>query len=115
MLKGLICNYALLINVLLGTLQLNIIRIWKQLEYFEQYKVRLTDVIGPDQTRQVVNKGMILISLGGNDFVNNYYLIPFSARSREYSLPDYVRYLVSEYRKVLSVILVLLLNYMYTY
>ncbi|XP_076890575.1 GDSL esterase/lipase At5g33370-like [Bidens hawaiensis] len=81
---------------------LNIIRIWKQLEYFEQYKVRLADVIGPDPTRQVVNKGMILISLGGNDFVNNYYLIPFSARSREYSLPDYVRYLVSEYRKVLS-------------
>ncbi|KAJ0781404.1 hypothetical protein HanPI659440_Chr06g0248911 [Helianthus annuus] len=45
---------------------------------------------------------MTLISLGGNDLVNNYYLIPYSARSREYSLPDYVRYVVSEYRNVLS-------------
>lgn len=65
----------------------------------------MADIIGTDRAKQVVNEGMTLISLGGNDFVNNYYLIPFSARSREYSLPDYVRYIVSEYRKVLYVIL----------
>ncbi|XP_076916494.1 GDSL esterase/lipase At5g33370-like [Bidens hawaiensis] len=82
--------------------QLNIIRIWKQLEYLEQYQARLVDIIGPDQTRQVVNEGMVLISLSGNDFVNNYYLVPFSARSRQYSLPDYVCYVVSEYRNILS-------------
>ncbi|KAM0056745.1 putative triacylglycerol lipase [Helianthus debilis subsp. tardiflorus] len=80
---------------------LNIIRIWKQLEYFQRYKVRLADRIGPDQARQVVNEGITLKSLGGNNFVN-YYLIPYSARSREYSLLDYVRYIVSEYRNVLS-------------
>ncbi|KAG5224140.1 GDSL esterase/lipase LTL [Salix suchowensis] len=37
----------------------------------------------------------------GNDFVNNYYLVPFSARSRQFALPDYVVYLISEYRKIL--------------
>ncbi|KAL8201975.1 hypothetical protein R6Q57_011122 [Mikania cordata] len=85
-----------------GVQFLNIIRIWKQIEYLEQYKGRLGDIIGPDEALKVVNEGMVLISLGGNDFVNNYYLLPFSARSRQYTLPDYVPYLVSEYRNILS-------------
>lgn len=50
-----------------------------------------------------MNEGLVLITLGGNDFVNNYYLVPFSLRSRQFALPDYVRYLVSEYKKILSV------------
>ncbi|CAK9137729.1 unnamed protein product [Ilex paraguariensis] len=80
---------------------LNIIRIWKQLEYFQQYQTRVSGLLGPAQTQQLVNQALVLITLGGNDFVNNYYLVPFSARSRQFSLPDYVRYVISEYRKVL--------------
>ncbi|XP_059665689.1 GDSL esterase/lipase At5g33370-like [Cornus florida] len=80
---------------------LNIIRIGKQLEYFEQYQQRVSGLIGSDQTQRLVNDGLVLITLGGNDFVNNYYLIPFSARSRQFALPDYVTYLISEYRKIL--------------
>ncbi|XP_010530493.1 PREDICTED: GDSL esterase/lipase At5g33370-like isoform X2 [Tarenaya hassleriana] len=80
---------------------INIIRITKQLEYFEQYQRRVSAMIGEAQTRQLVNGALVLITLGGNDFVNNYYLVPFSLRSRQFALPDYVVYLVSEYRKVL--------------
>ncbi|KAL6313058.1 hypothetical protein AAG906_025803 [Vitis piasezkii] len=80
---------------------LNIIRIWKQLKYFRQYQQRVSDLIGVEQTQRLVNQALVLITLGGNDFVNNYYLVPYSARSRQFSLPDYVRYLISEYRKVL--------------
>ncbi|CAH9129947.1 unnamed protein product [Cuscuta epithymum] len=80
---------------------LNIIRIGKQLEYFQQYQKRVSQLIGEEGTNQLVNDALVLITLGGNDFVNNYYLVPFSARSRQYSLPDYVHYLISEYRKVL--------------
>ncbi|KAG6525982.1 GDSL esterase/lipase LTL1-like isoform X1 [Zingiber officinale] len=79
----------------------NIIRITKQLHYFEQYQQRLSSVVGPDAAGQLVNEALVLITLGGNDFVNNYYLVPFSLRSRQFSLPDYVRYLISEYKKVL--------------
>ncbi|XP_020079925.1 GDSL esterase/lipase At5g33370-like [Ananas comosus] len=79
----------------------NIIRIEKQLQYFEQYQQRLSSLIGEKQTRHLVNSALVLITLGGNDFVNNYYLVPYSARSREFSLPDYVQYLNSEYRKIL--------------
>ncbi|XP_019193997.1 PREDICTED: GDSL esterase/lipase At5g33370-like [Ipomoea nil] len=81
---------------------LNIIHIGKQLEYFEQYQMRVSQLIGPEGTQQLVNDALVLITLGGNDFVNNYYLVPYSARSRQFSLPDYVRYILSEYRKILQ-------------
>ncbi|KAK3027206.1 hypothetical protein RJ639_040795 [Escallonia herrerae] len=80
----------------------NIIRITLQLQYFQQYQQRVTALIGAEQTKQLVNRALVLITLGGNDFVNNYYLVPFSARSRQFALPDYVRYLISEYKKILK-------------
>jgi len=84
-------------------LQINIIRITAQLAYFKQYQQRVSALIGESEARKLVNQGLTLITLGGNDFVNNYYLVPYSARSREYALPDYVVFLISEYRKILMV------------
>ncbi|TKY63378.1 GDSL esterase/lipase [Spatholobus suberectus] len=81
---------------------INIIRITEQLAYFKQYQQRVSALIGEEQTQNLVNQALVLITLGGNDFVNNYYLVPFSARSREYALPDYVVFLISEYRKILA-------------
>ncbi|CAH9077343.1 unnamed protein product [Cuscuta europaea] len=81
---------------------LNIIRIGQQLEYFEQYKQRVGEAIGEAEAAQLVNDALVLITLGGNDFVNNYYLVPFSARSRQFPLPIYVPFLISEYRKILQ-------------
>ncbi|KAF7817775.1 GDSL esterase/lipase [Senna tora] len=80
---------------------LSIIHIYKQLKLFQHYQERLSAHVGEEGARQLVNEALILITLGGNDFVNNYYLVPFSARSRQFSLPDYVTYLISEYRQVL--------------
>ncbi|XP_042396085.1 GDSL esterase/lipase At5g33370-like [Zingiber officinale] len=80
----------------------NIIRITKQLQYFEQYQQRLSSVVGQPAAKRLVNDALVLITLGGNDFVNNYYLVPYSLRSRQFSLPDYVRYLISEYKKILT-------------
>ncbi|XP_062201031.1 GDSL esterase/lipase At5g33370-like [Phragmites australis] len=79
----------------------DIIRIGRQLKYFGEYQGKLRALVGAARARQVVRRALVLITLGGNDFVNNYYLIPFSLRSRQFSLPDYVRYLVSEYKKIL--------------
>lgn len=84
-------------------MQVNIIRMYRQLEYFEEYQQRLAAQIGAEQAKQRVNEALVLITVGGNDFVNNYYLVPFSARSRQYNLPDYVKYLISEFEKLLQV------------
>jgi hypothetical protein len=83
--------------------QVNIIRIGDQLQYFREYQRKLRALIGEEQATQRVNQALVLITLGGNDFVNNYYLVPMSVRSRQYALPDYVRFIVSEYRKILLV------------
>ncbi|XP_008677149.1 uncharacterized isoform X1 [Zea mays] len=80
----------------------NIIRIGDQLQYFREYQRKLRALVGEPQATQLVNQALVLITLGGNDFVNNYYLVPMSVRSRQYALPDYVRFIVSEYRKILS-------------
>uniref|UniRef100_A0ACD5W1T1 Uncharacterized protein n=1 Tax=Avena sativa TaxID=4498 RepID=A0ACD5W1T1_AVESA len=79
----------------------NIVRISKQLKYFQQYQWKLRGLVGASVAQQIVNGALVLITLGGNDFVNNYYLIPFSLRSRQFSLPDFVRYVISEYKKIL--------------
>ncbi|XP_062205522.1 GDSL esterase/lipase At5g33370-like [Phragmites australis] len=80
---------------------LNIIRMNTQLEYFGEYQGKLRALVGAARAQQVVRRALVLITLGGNDFVNNYFLVPISLRSRQYSLPDYVRYLVLEYKKIL--------------
>ncbi|XP_030935629.1 GDSL esterase/lipase LTL1-like [Quercus lobata] len=79
----------------------NIIRISRQFQLFQQYQLRLRAQVGQAQAKRLVNDALVLITLGGNDFVNNYFLTPFSARSRQFSIPDYCRYLISEYRKIL--------------
>ncbi|XP_027357737.1 GDSL esterase/lipase At5g18430-like isoform X1 [Abrus precatorius] len=80
----------------------NVIRMYRQLEYFKEYQNRVSALIGASQTKSLVNQALVLITVGGNDFVNNYYLVPNSVRSRQYPLPAYVRYLISEYKKLLQ-------------
>ncbi|XP_019428458.1 PREDICTED: GDSL esterase/lipase At5g33370-like isoform X2 [Lupinus angustifolius] len=81
---------------------MHIIHIYKQLKLFQHYQLRLCAHIGKEEAKKHINNALVLITLGGNDFVNNYYLVPYSARSRQFSLPDYVHYLVSEYRPILK-------------
>ncbi|XP_059308201.1 GDSL esterase/lipase At5g33370-like [Lycium ferocissimum] len=80
----------------------NIIRIGQQLEYFAEYQKRVAALVGSEKAKKLVKEALVLITLGGNDFVNNYYLIPISLRSRQYVLPDYIVFIISEYKKVLK-------------
>ncbi|XP_011083096.1 GDSL esterase/lipase At5g33370 isoform X2 [Sesamum indicum] len=79
----------------------NIIRIYQQLGFFEQYQRRVSGLIGEDETIQLVNGALVLITLGGNDFVNNYFLTPITIRRLQFNLQDYSKYLISEYKKIL--------------
>ncbi|KAG5567334.1 hypothetical protein RHGRI_002786 [Rhododendron griersonianum] len=74
----------------------NIIRISHQLELFQCYQNRLKAVIGAGKAQQLVNGGLVLIVLGGNDFVNNYFLVPYSARRLQYPIPEFCQYLCAE-------------------
>lgn len=85
-------------------LQIEIIKIYNQLDFFEEYKKNLSGIIGDEEAIRLVNRAFVLISCGGNDFVNNYYLVSNSLRSRQYDLPEFVNYLITEYKKILRVI-----------
>ncbi|KAL1338476.1 hypothetical protein HN51_033109 [Arachis hypogaea] len=80
----------------------NIIRMYRQLEHFEEYQRKVSGIIGASAAKNLVNQALVLITVGGNDFVNNYYLVPYSVRSQQYPLPQYVKFLISEYRKLLE-------------
>lgn len=93
--------------------QANIIRITQQLRNFQTYQDRVSALIGPQETQSLVNKALVLITLGGNDYVNNYFLMPITARKLQYSISQFTRYIIAEYRKILMVNLLLtLLLYM---
>ncbi|KQJ83478.1 GDSL esterase/lipase LTL1 [Brachypodium distachyon] len=85
-----------------GVQFVNIIRIAQQLQNFQAYQQKLAAYVGEDAARQRVSQALVLITLGGNDFVNNYYLVPFSARSQQFEIHDYVPYIISEYKKILA-------------
>ncbi|XP_020212793.1 GDSL esterase/lipase At5g33370 [Cajanus cajan] len=81
---------------------MNIIKMHRQIENFKEYQGRVGQLIGVSRTKRLVNEALILITVGGNDFVNNYFLVESTARSRQYQLPDYVNFLISRYRKHLQ-------------
>ncbi|XP_055811779.1 GDSL esterase/lipase At4g28780-like [Solanum dulcamara] len=80
----------------------NIIRIHDQLDLFQQYQQRVSGVIGAEQTKRLVNDALVLITLGGNDYVNNYFLTPISPRQIQYNIQDYSRVVITEYRNILT-------------
>ncbi|XP_027350085.1 GDSL esterase/lipase At5g33370-like isoform X2 [Abrus precatorius] len=81
---------------------MNIIKMHRQLEYFKEYQRRVASLIGASRTKRLVNQALFLITVGGNDFVNNYYLVVNSTRSRQHPLPEYVTFLISRYRRHLQ-------------
>ncbi|XP_076884629.1 GDSL esterase/lipase LTL1-like [Bidens hawaiensis] len=63
-----------------GVQFVNIIRMPYQLDDFETYKLRLAELVGTEKSKKLINDALVLITCGGNDFVNNYFLIPNSIR-----------------------------------
>ncbi|XP_050206723.1 GDSL esterase/lipase At4g28780-like [Mercurialis annua] len=79
----------------------NILKMCRQFELFGEYKQRVGAMIGQAKAEQLVNNAVVLITLGGNDFVNNYFLPTFSLRRQQFALPVYCQFLISEYKNIL--------------
>jgi hypothetical protein len=86
-------------------MQVEILRMFQQFSMFEQYKERLSGLVGEEEAIRIVNGALVLITLGGNDFVNNYFLTPFSPRSRQFTVPQFCIYIVFNYKNILMVII----------
>ncbi|XP_051125249.1 GDSL esterase/lipase At4g26790 [Andrographis paniculata] len=71
---------------------LNVVPLWKEVEFYKEYQSRLTNYLGNKKAKRIVREALYLISIGTNDFLENYYLLPH--RSLEFSVEDYQKFLV---------------------
>ncbi|KAK7276883.1 hypothetical protein RIF29_18029 [Crotalaria pallida] len=70
----------------------SVIPLWKELEYYKEFQRDLRSYIGQDKANQVLSEAMHMISVGTNDFLENYRIL--SDRTAEYSLENYEQYLI---------------------
>ncbi|KAL6999212.1 hypothetical protein U1Q18_000372 [Sarracenia purpurea var. burkii] len=70
---------------------LTVIPLWKEIEYYKEYQVQLRGNLGDAKANKVLSEALYLISIGTNDFLENYYALP--GRSMEYSIGEYEDFL----------------------
>ncbi|KAG6550229.1 hypothetical protein Mapa_008189 [Marchantia paleacea] len=86
------CNFASAGSGILddtGNIFIQHITIPQQLKYFQNVKAELVSLLGPAATDDLVATAIHSITIGGNDFINNYVVLG-SQRARQY--PDYNDY-----------------------
>ncbi|KAG6406994.1 hypothetical protein SASPL_129974 [Salvia splendens] len=71
---------------------LNVIPLWKEVEYYKEYQNKLKAYAGETKANSIINEALYLVSLGTNDFLENYYTIP-NTRSR-YTVDQYQDFLI---------------------
>ncbi|KAK9089782.1 hypothetical protein Scep_028864 [Stephania cephalantha] len=72
---------------------LNVIPLWKQLEFFKEYKKRLEIYGGIATAQTIIQEAIFVISIGTNDFIVNYYVFP--ERSNQFTVEEYENFLLS--------------------
>ncbi|KAL9255288.1 GDSL esterase/lipase-like protein [Drosera capensis] len=72
---------------------LSVIPLWKEVEYYKEYQARLREYLGEREANHILSEAVYLISIGTNDFLENYYL-PTGARSLQFTIEQYQNFLV---------------------
>ncbi|XP_057954685.1 GDSL esterase/lipase At2g04570-like [Malania oleifera] len=54
---------------------LSVIPLWRQLQYYEEYQKKLRAYLGNDKANEIFGDALYLMSIGTNDFLENYYSI----------------------------------------
>jgi len=73
----------------------------QQLEYFKEYKTRLTKVAGSKQAAAILKDAIYILSAGSGDFLQNYYINP-SVR-KTHTPDEYSSFLVGSFSKFVKV------------
>ncbi|CAA0407879.1 unnamed protein product [Arabidopsis thaliana] len=72
----------------------NISNVWSfttQANYFLHYKIHLTKLVGPLESAKMINNAIFLMSMGSNDFLQNY-LVDFT-RQKQFTVEQYIEFL----------------------
>lgn len=69
------------------------IPLWKELDYYKDYQKKLRDYVGSKKAKEIVSEALYLMSLGTNDFLENYYTFP--GRRAQFSVKQYEDFLIT--------------------
>ncbi|XP_020687782.1 GDSL esterase/lipase At2g04570 [Dendrobium catenatum] len=70
----------------------SVIPLWKELEYFKDYIGKLKGFQGEAKARETIGEGLYIISIGTNDFLENYFAVP--VRSSALTVKEYQSFLI---------------------
>ncbi|CAN6271735.1 unnamed protein product [Urochloa humidicola] len=73
----------------------SVLPIWKELEYFKEYASRLRSLQGDAKAEETLSEALYIVSMGTNDFLENYYAVPSGNAARHAAAaPEYAGYLL---------------------
>ena len=70
----------------------NVIPLWKEVEYYKEFQGKLRNHVGDQKAMEIWTEALYLISLGTNDFLENYYAVP--RRRVQFTVQQYQDFLV---------------------
>lgn len=68
------------------------IPLWKEIEFYKEYQAKLRAHVGEEKANEIISESLYLISLGTNDFLENYYIFP--TRQLHFTVSQYQDFLV---------------------
>ncbi|KAJ0101911.1 hypothetical protein Patl1_04117 [Pistacia atlantica] len=71
---------------------LSVIPLWQEMDYYKEYQEKLRGYLGKEKANGILLEALYLISMGTNDFLENYYIFP--SRSKQYSVEEYRDFLL---------------------
>ncbi|KAL6873449.1 hypothetical protein ACP4OV_013531 [Aristida adscensionis] len=74
---------------------LSVIPLWKEVEYFREYQRRLRRHVGRARARRIVGDAVYVVSVGTNDFLENYFLL-VTGRFAEFTVGEFEDFLVAQ-------------------
>ncbi|RCV05113.1 hypothetical protein SETIT_1G056300v2 [Setaria italica] len=72
----------------------SVLPLWKELDYFKEYAARLRSFHGDDKAQETLSEALYIVSMGTNDFLENYYGVPSGQAARYAAASDYAGYLL---------------------
>ncbi|KAJ1278277.1 hypothetical protein BS78_04G067800 [Paspalum vaginatum] len=73
----------------------SVLPIWDELEHFKEYAAKLRSFQGDDKARETLSEALYIVSMGTNDFLENYYgLVPSGHAAQYPAASDYAGYLL---------------------
>ncbi|XP_010943227.3 GDSL esterase/lipase At4g26790 [Elaeis guineensis] len=80
---------------------LNVIPLWKEVEYFKDYQKKLRRYVGRAKAKYIVNEAVYIISIGTNDFLENYYSL-VTGRFGQFSIGEFEDFLMDRAAEFLT-------------